>query len=167
MWRQYRAAGVPINSTWIDEDGPKASRDLADLWRRILRETTTAKFLVLYAEPDDFPLKGALIEVGMALAANVPIRIVAPGVEIEERNCRPLGSWIKHPLVSFWPTVQEALYAPAETRRVSPPIPEGIEALVAEVRKRLELKESIFEADIDLFARLADALEALDRSPLP
>ena len=108
MWRDFRAQGVPINSTWIDEDGPKASRDLGDLWDRIRREVTSAAMLVLYVEPGDFPMKGALIEVGMALAARVPVVVVAPGVVLEPRNCRPLGSWIKSPLVSFARTVEEA-----------------------------------------------------------
>jgi len=108
MWRALRASGVPINSTWIDEDGPKDTRDLAGLWRRIRSEVTRAKGLILYVEPDDFPLKGAFVEIGMALAAGVPIYIVAPGVTIEGRNCRPLGSWIKHPSVLFCETVEQA-----------------------------------------------------------
>lgn len=112
MWRDVRSSGVKVNSTWIDEDGPKASRDLSGLWVRINREVTTSERLILYVEPSDFPLKGAFIEVGMALAANVPIVIVAPDVTLEERNCRPLGSWIKHPLVSFAPTIDAALSKP-------------------------------------------------------
>lgn len=108
MWRGFRECGYPINSTWIDEDGPKASRDLSGLWQRIVNEVTSARGVILYVEPDDFPLKGAFIEVGIALAAGVPIIIVAPGVEIEERNCRPLGSWVKHPLVMFANTVAGA-----------------------------------------------------------
>lgn len=111
MWRDLRSAGVPINSTWIDEDGPKASRDLTDLWVRINREVAASERLVLYVEPEDFPMKGAFIEVGMALATGVPIVVVAPGLELDPRNCRPLGSWIKHPLVSFADTVELALAA--------------------------------------------------------
>lgn len=112
MWRRWRAAGAPINSSWIDEDGPKASRDLPGLWVRIASEVTAAARLVLYVEPSDFPLKGAFIEVGMALAAGVPVVIVAPGVTLDERNCRPLGSWVKHPLVSFADTVEAAISRP-------------------------------------------------------
>lgn len=114
MWRAHRAAGVPIISTWIDEDGPNDTADLDELWVRIRREVVFAERLVLYVEPDDFPLKGAFVEIGMALAANVPITIVAPGVEINGRNCRPFGSWVRHPLVSFAPTVDEAFRAAAD-----------------------------------------------------
>jgi hypothetical protein len=111
MWRDCRDRGAPIISTWIDEDGPNDTAALDELWTRILREVTGASGLVLYVEPSDFPLKGAFVEIGMALAANVPITIVAPGVEITGRNQRPFGSWIKHPLVSFADAVEQALSA--------------------------------------------------------
>jgi hypothetical protein len=115
MWRDLRAKGAPIISSWIDEDGPNDTADLDELWVRIRREVLSAERLILYVEPDDFPLKGAFVEVGMALAAGVPITIVAPGVEITGRNQRPFGSWIKHPSVSFAPSVQAALGAEGES----------------------------------------------------
>lgn len=114
MWRTLRDQGVSITSTWIDEDGPGQSPDLSDLWMRIQREVTQAGLLVLYAESDDFPLKGALIEVGMALAAGIPVHVVIPGVDLEPRSMRPLGSWAAHPLVPFHPDVLAALSARGE-----------------------------------------------------
>lgn len=108
MWRAERAAGAPIISTWIDEDGENDTADLDELWVRICREVSTAQRLVLYVEPTDFPLKGAFVEIGMALAARVPIVVVAPDVKIEGRNCRPFGSWIRHPLVCFADSVWTA-----------------------------------------------------------
>lgn len=108
-WRALRAAGVPIISSWIDEDGEGATGDFCELWARIGREVTCASALILYAEPDDFPLKGALIEVGMALASGVPVIAVLPGVELEPRSMRPVGSWLAHPLVSRASTVEEAI----------------------------------------------------------
>lgn len=63
----------------------------------------------LYAEAGDFPLKGAFIEVGMALSAGVPVVVVAPGVAIEPRSMRPIGSWMAHPLVTQCATVGEAM----------------------------------------------------------
>lgn len=112
MWRAVRSGGAPIISTWIDEDGENDTADLDELWVRIRREVTGAERLILYVEPDDFPLKGAFVEIGMALAANVPIFLVAPRVLIEGRNCRPFGSWIKHPSVKFVETVAAALESP-------------------------------------------------------
>jgi len=117
MWRSLRAGGAPIISTWIDEDGEGQSHDLGELWERILREVTSAERLILYVEPDDFPLKGAFIEVGMALAAGVPVFVVSPGVALEARSLRPLGSWALHPLVTLCQTMGDALHGakPATT----------------------------------------------------
>lgn len=111
MWRALRAAGHPIVSTWIDEDGPGETADFRDLWQRIEQEVTGAERLVAYLEPGDFPVRGVLIEIGMALAAGVPVFIVAPGVDLHGRSFRPLGSWIRHPLVSFCETVEDAILA--------------------------------------------------------
>lgn len=97
MWRRLRAEGAPIISTWIDEDGENDTADLDELWVRINREVTSAAALILY------------VEVGMAIAADVPVFVVAPGVEISGRNQRPFGSWCRHPSVSFCDTVSEAL----------------------------------------------------------
>jgi fermentation-respiration switch protein FrsA (DUF1100 family) len=109
MWRALRDAGHPIISTWIDEAGEGETACNRELWQRIEREVTAASALVLYVEPQDFPLKGAYVEAGMALAAGVPVIVVAPGVELQERTLRPLGSWAMHPLVSFAEDVEAAL----------------------------------------------------------
>ena len=111
MWRNIRSDGVPIISSWIDEDGEGATSDFGELWQRILDEVTRSSLLILYAEAGDFPLKGAFIEVGMALAAGVRVAVVLPGVTLEPLSCRPIGSWTKHPLVQIHSTVREALEA--------------------------------------------------------
>lgn len=109
-WRRLRDVdGWLITCSWIDEAGPGQTADLGALWQRIELEIRASERLILYVEPDDFPLKGALIEVGMALAHDIPIRIVAPGVTLEPGSFRPLGSWVKHPLVAFADTMGEAL----------------------------------------------------------
>lgn len=99
MWRKYRDAGIPITSSWIDEDGEGQTQSLEDLWIRIAAEVSESDRIVLYAEHNDFPLKGALIEVGMALGMAKPVIVCLPGVELDPRSCRPIGSWISHPLV--------------------------------------------------------------------
>lgn len=111
MWRALRSSGHPIISTWIDEDGPGQTADYAELWQRIANEIASARLLVLYAEPEDFPLKGALTEVGIAIGGSVPVRVVLPGVTMEGRTFRPVGSWIKHPMVTICDTVEEAFSA--------------------------------------------------------
>lgn len=109
MWKQCRAEGVPIISTWIDEAGEGETANFGDLWLRIQKEVVGAERLVFFAENGDFPLKGALIEVGMALAAGVPVYLVLdPETELEERSLRPLGSWARHPHVCWKTTLGDA-----------------------------------------------------------
>lgn len=112
MWRKMRQDlkphGVRITSTWIDEDGPGETADFPNLWERIRTEVMMSDRLIVYLEPDDFPVRGVLIEVGIALAFRVPVVIVAPNVQMEGRSMRPLGSWVMHPLVSFQPNMTEA-----------------------------------------------------------
>lgn len=100
MWRQFRSRGVIITSSWIDEDGEGQTEDFTELWDRVEMDIREADHLVLYAEADDFPLKGALVEVGMALGMGKMVTVCLPGVELNGRSFRPIGSWIAHPLVT-------------------------------------------------------------------
>lgn len=78
-WRRLRdKAGYQIISTWIDEAKPGQSEDLADLWTRCVDEAKSASCLILYREDGD-DLKGAWVELGVALAACVPL-IIAIGI---------------------------------------------------------------------------------------
>lgn len=110
MWRQFRNSGVDIVSTWIDEDGVGETDDFSELWLRIQSEIDSCDELILYAEAGDFPLKGALIEVGMALAMNRPVVVCLPHVELEGRTFRPVGSWIAHPLVRRNDDIKDVLF---------------------------------------------------------
>jgi hypothetical protein len=105
MWRRLRdEEGWRIVSTWIDEAGPGETADMCELWRRIHGEIAAADGVVLYVEPDDFPLKGALVEVGMALGMGKPVCVVlGGGLRLEPGSLRPLGSWAQHPRVDFQP----------------------------------------------------------------
>ncbi len=102
MWQEYRSAwadlGLQVASTWINEWQAGASSSMADLWLRCISEAASADFLVLYAHRDE-TLKGALIEVGAALAAGRPV-YVCPGSEWSGEAGR-IGSWANHPLVTF------------------------------------------------------------------
>src|SRR5688572_27845704 len=75
--------GADIISTWIDEAGEGESGCMAELWERIIAEVSRSQSLLFYAKPDDFPLKGALVEVGAALALGKPVVACLPGVELE------------------------------------------------------------------------------------
>jgi len=109
MWRNFRAQGIPITSSWIDEDGQGQTEDFGELWERIAHEIAQSVALVLYAETSDFPLKGAFIEAGMALGMNKRIVVCLPDVTLDNRSFRPIGSWVKHPNVSFIPDIAEAV----------------------------------------------------------
>lgn len=108
-WRQLREAGWNISSTWIDATGDSEPDDLGWLWHRIQNEVCSSERLILYVESEDLPLKGALVEVGMALAAGVKVFVVAPGVTIDPVTCRPLGSWAFHPMVTIVADMEAAL----------------------------------------------------------
>lgn len=101
LWEQMHRKGVDLVSNWHAPEVMKTYADddpalLAVLWMRIYHEIGVANCLVLYVTPDDkTPLKGALVEVGMALAMGKPIHVVRPGVKLGE-FFRPLGSWIAH-----------------------------------------------------------------------
>lgn len=119
IWRDARDKGIPIISTWIDEAGEGETADLSELWARIQREVTSAERLVMLIEDGDFPFKGALIEVGMALAAGKPVYLVIdPDIELDGRTLRPLGSWAKHPNVHWMPTLYDAFNARRSPERM-------------------------------------------------
>lgn len=101
MWRDIRARGGAISSTWIDEDGPGQTTSMAELWGRIAEEICSSSHLVLYVERSDLPLKGALVEVGMALAVGLEVRIVTRGFSVTDNVGKLLGSWVDHPNVVF------------------------------------------------------------------
>jgi hypothetical protein len=108
-WLAMRRAGVNVTARWIDEAGEGQTGDFGVLWERILQDVTRSNSLLIYCEPDDVPLKGALVEAGMALALRVPVVAVLPGVVLEPRSMRPIGSWLSHPLVTIAKSIDEAL----------------------------------------------------------
>lgn len=102
MWREMRASGYPIVSTWIDEAGPGQTSDMSALWSRIENEIRSCSGLILYVERGDLPLKGAFVECGMAIAMGRPVAVVCREPEAY------LGSWLKHPCVTVFGTIEAA-----------------------------------------------------------
>ena len=74
-WQALRAAGVKTASSWIDEAGEGETADYAELSERCLREIKDASRLVLYCESHEI-LKGAILEAGAALMAEIPVFLV-------------------------------------------------------------------------------------------
>jgi hypothetical protein len=102
-WKTLRAEGVPIISTWIDEAGTGETTSYEDLWRRCINEASAAAALILYIEPGE-TMKGALVELGAALAHDVPVFIVGD----------PPGSVQHHRLVTLCETLEDAVRAARE-----------------------------------------------------
>jgi hypothetical protein len=109
MWRTLRKMGWQITSSWIDEAGEGETADFTELWDRIMREIGAAHKVVLYAEQDDFPLKGAILEAGIALGMGKPVVVCLPGVALDGRTRRPIGSWIEHRGVTRIDKLHEAM----------------------------------------------------------
>jgi hypothetical protein len=97
-WRALRSAGAPIVATWIDEAEPGQTASEAELWVRCVREAAGAEALILYREAGE-ELRGALVEVGAALACGVRVYVVG---DVE-------ASWKYHPQVTLCPSVEIAL----------------------------------------------------------
>jgi hypothetical protein len=99
MWRLLREH-MHIHASWIDEAGEGQTASYAELSVRCLEEIKQAAAFVLYCNPDDL-LKGALIEVGAALAFGIPVYCVG--------DCSSLSRVFKqHPLWHTCPSLHEA-----------------------------------------------------------
>lgn len=158
MWQALRSRGANIVSSWIDESGEGDTACFTELWTRIEREIVSADRLVLYAESSDFPLKGALVEVGMAIALGKPVFIVSPDVTVDVRNMKPIGSWAKHPCVVFCDDIELAVGLKSKIKQVDifhdglipPPKFVEIDDLVAKWERDDGMREAIANARSEL-----------------
>lgn len=98
-WLRLRASGVPIVSTWIDECEAGATSSWPDLWVRCIEEATNAGALILYVEEGEV-LKGAIAEVGAALAGGVKVFYAGPPRAF---------TFLEHPLVVRCPDLDAAV----------------------------------------------------------
>ena len=95
LWREkfQRSSIAFVNSRWLQHDfiGTPDSPDLAiDFWVEDEEDVKSCDALVVYAAPEDH-LRGALVEVGMAIAYGKPI--IALGDHSD------YGTWRYHPQV--------------------------------------------------------------------
>lgn len=97
LWKEFRSKGYPIISSWIDQAGPGETESMEVLWSLITNEIRHATVLCFYSEITDLPVKGALVEVGMALMHNIPVYVRVPGINSRVTLTRILGSWMNHP----------------------------------------------------------------------
>lgn len=101
LWRQYRNQGYPIIASWIDQDAPGVITDWAVFWDRLVKEASTCRALVAYRADDTEVWKGALVEIGSALAHGIPVFIAG---KLPEGH-----SWLEHPLVELYHGLDRAM----------------------------------------------------------
>lgn len=109
MWRELQKT-VPhvfFNARWIkraeiEKKEEMDVRDYRDLWSECLEDIRNSDALLLYAEDGD-QLKGALVEVGMALAFGVKV-ILVTAVE----DWYVYGTWM-HYNVTKCETIEQAM----------------------------------------------------------
>jgi hypothetical protein len=104
MWRRLRNKGANIISSWIYEAGEGESGDLADLASRCIYEAKNCEVLVFFAEHGDRH-KGALVEVGAALAGGALIRFVGDQTGLPK-------TFIHSPRWEMWHDLELALMTP-------------------------------------------------------
>lgn len=103
-WRSLRASGTPIVSTWIDESGEGETADWGDLWTRSIAEAAGAAAVVVYNEPGE-SMKGALVEIGAALATGTPVFWVGPQNDSSGKEY----TVIRHPCVTLCLSLEHAI----------------------------------------------------------
>jgi hypothetical protein len=167
-WRDLRDSGFPVCATWINESEQGQTGSWPDLWWRCVDEASECAALILYAPIEDGELKGALVEVGAALASGRPVYFVGDG---EARRY----SWLNHPNVVECDAVEEAMaLALADCSRPAAPLASLADAIdlsspdslrgtwVAETEAlRTEvaaLRSSLQEAPRDVLIRGADRM---------
>lgn len=103
-WQALRASGCPIVSTWIDESGIGDTSDWGALWARSILEASGAAAVVVFNESGE-RMKGALVEIGAALATGTPVFWAG-------LDCDPEGkeyTVVRHPFVTRCLSLQHAI----------------------------------------------------------
>lgn len=100
LWREFREAGHNIISRWIDvpdkySEDPEGL-DFTQLWQWCVEDVISCDALVCHVEPGEV-LKGAILEVGVALAHNKRVILLGP-----RREYLNNGTWINHPGIEHW-----------------------------------------------------------------
>ena len=87
---------------WIDQDYTEDPTELRDLWVSCIEEAKQCSCLILYSE-DSEDLKGAVAEVGAALAGGAKVLFVGPVIGS--------GTIAHHPSVTRMESIEQAIEA--------------------------------------------------------
>ena len=102
-WRKLRHDGLAIIATWIDYADDGAVVDWQKLWLSCVEEPARANITLLYIEEEE-TLRGAYVEMGVALANNRRVFIVNPHkVRVTDAS--------HHPLVTCFTSLEVAVEA--------------------------------------------------------
>ena len=98
-WRELRANGLNIVSSWLDVGEIDRPEEYRRLWNCCILEVSASDLLIVYCEPGE-TLERCLVEIGSALASSVPIycigrctSVVADEVSDASFHHRPLWHW--------------------------------------------------------------------------
>lgn len=107
-WRRLQTLGVPVIASWLDEECPEdKSKDvIPGLWVKMVEEAAGCGAVLAYFEPGEI-IKGALVEVGAALAMGKPVFVC--GCKPDYPYVKEWGSWLRHPLVTLCKDLNDAL----------------------------------------------------------
>lgn len=103
MWREIRAAGINVIATWIDFENDRDIDCFQRLWIQCAHEAAQADVTLLYIEPHD-ELRGAYVEMGIALASGKRVYLVNP------HNVKVTDA-VSHPRVTVFTNLRTALDA--------------------------------------------------------
>jgi hypothetical protein len=105
FWTAMRAAGVPIEASWISAEFNRTGEEptaehFGRHWEICCREAAAADIVLMYAAAEDRQM-GALVEVGCALGAGKRVYLVSPFD----------WSWAHHRNVRRFDTLEDAITA--------------------------------------------------------
>lgn len=108
MWRRLQEdiPHVFFNARWIkraEKESDLQGDDFRDLWSECKEDVMDSDALLVYAEDGDH-LKGALVEVGMAIANDIRVVLVTT-----DENRLAYGTWIHADNVEWVTTLEEAM----------------------------------------------------------
>jgi hypothetical protein len=98
-WKQH---GIDLHARWFDQAAHEESatpEDFHIFWMVDQHDVETSRALIVYAEPGD-ELRGALVEVGIAIANGIPVFIAG--------DCSSFGTWRHHPACVKATTLENA-----------------------------------------------------------
>lgn len=112
LWRLLRMRGWRVQPLLLDDDNTRP-RDrenvLAQRWRTREGQIASSDGLILHAQPQDFPLQDALVEIGMAIGMGKPVALcIVNLMGLEGLSMELLDSLLHHPRCEIFTSLDAA-----------------------------------------------------------